>query len=111
MQTRSVADVKAAIEALGPVLPGSISKQWNVCGKPGCRCKDPKHPRRHGPYYQLSYTLAGRSSTMFLKPGEVAAARQCIRRYRRLKELTGQLATAYVTQARRAGVVSLTEGN
>ena len=78
MQTRSVMTVKAEIEALGPVLPGSISKQWNVCGKPGCRCKDPKHPQRHGPYYQLSYTLAGHSSTMFLKPGELAMARRCV---------------------------------
>jgi hypothetical protein len=111
MQTRSVMTVKAEIEALGPVLPGSISKQWNVCGKPGCRCKDPKHPQRHGPYYQLSYTLAGHSSTMFLKPGELAMARRCIRRYGRLKELTAQLVVAYVAQARREGIASLTEGN
>ena len=111
MQAKSVAEVKAAIEALGPVLPGSISKQWNVCGKPGCRCKDPRRPQRHGPYYQLSFTLAGHSSTMFVKPEEVAAARQCIRRYRRFKTLTAHLVMAYVAQARRSGVASLTEGN
>jgi hypothetical protein len=111
MQAKLVADVKAQIEALGPVLPGSISKQWNVCGKPGCRCKDAKHPQRHGPYYQLSFTVVGRSSTMFLKPGELAAARQCVRRHRRLKELTAQLVMAYVAQARRGGVASLVEGN
>jgi len=111
MQARSVAEVKAAIQALGPVLPGSISKQWNVCGKPGCRCKDPKQPQRHGPYYQLSFTVGGRSSTMFLKAGELAVARQCIRRYRQLKALTAQLAMAYVTQGRRAGMGALTEGN
>jgi len=111
MRVRSVAEVREALEALGPVLPGSVSKQWNVCGKPGCRCKDPKHPRRHGPYYQLSFSVAGRSSTMFLKPEEVAAARQCIRRYRRFKELTAQLVMAYVAQARRDGVASLTEEN
>jgi len=111
MQTKSVAEAKEAIEALGPVLPGSISKQWNVCGKPGCRCKDPKHPQRHGPYYQLSFTVAGHSSTMFLKPGELAAARQCVRRYRRFKELTAQLVMAYVAQARRDGMASFAEGN
>jgi len=111
MQAKSVADVKAEIEALGPVLPGSISKQWNVCGKPGCRCKDAQHPQRHGPYYQLSFTVAGHSSTMFLKPGELAAARQYVRRYRRLKELTAALVMAYVAQARRGGMASLAEGN
>lgn len=111
MQTKSVADVKAEIGALGAVLPGSISKQWNVCGKPGCRCKDAKRPQRHGPYYQLSFTVAGRSSTMFLKPGELAAVRQCLRRYRRLKELTAELVMAYVAQARHDGMASLAEGN
>jgi len=107
MRSLSVREVKEALDALGPVLPGSISKQWNVCGKPGCRCKDPDRPRRHGPYYQLSFTVAGRSSTLFLKPEELAAARQCIRRYRRFKELNGQLIGAYVAQARRGGVASL----
>jgi len=111
MQAKSVAEVKEALDALGPVLPGSIGKQWNVCGKPGCRCKDPRHPRRHGPYYQLSFTLAGRSSTLFLKAEELAMVRQCIRRYRRFRELNTQLVTAYVAQARRGGVASLMEVN
>jgi len=110
MKTRSMADIKAAIAALGPVLPGSISTQWNVCGKPGCRCKDAKRPRRHGPYHQLSFTLAGRSSTLFLKPADVAAARRCLRRYRRLKDLCAQWAWACVAQARRGGVASIEEG-
>jgi hypothetical protein len=101
--------VKKALDALGPVLPGSIGKQWNVCGKPGCRCKDPDRPQRHGPYYQLSFTVAGRSSTLFLKSEDLAAARRCIRRYRRFKELNGQLVAAYGAQARRGGVPSLEE--
>lgn len=111
MQAKSIAEVRKTLEALGPVLPGSISKQWNVCGKPGCRCKDPEHPRRHGPYYQLSFTVAGRSSTLFLKADELAMARQCIRRYRRFRELNAQLLAAYVAQARRNGLTSLEEVN
>lgn len=107
MRERSVAEVKAMLDALGPVLPGSISKQWNVCGKPGCRCKDPKHPRRHGPYYQLSFTVGGRSSTVFLKANEVALARDYVRRHRRFKELNVDLVTAYVTLARRVGIAAL----
>ena len=109
MRSPSVRQVKQALDALGPVLPGSISKQWNVCGKPGCRCKDPDRPQRHGPYYQLSFTVAGRSSTLFLKPEELAVARQCIRRYRRFRELNAQLVRAYVAQARRDGVAALAE--
>ncbi|MCC6474949.1 MAG: hypothetical protein IT514_14540 [Burkholderiales bacterium] len=109
MRSPSVREVKQALDALGPVLPGSISKQWNVCGKPGCRCKDPDRPQRHGPYYQLSFTAAGLSSTLLLKPEELAVARQCIRRYRRFRELNAQLVRAYVAQARRDGVAALAE--
>ena len=45
--------------SLGPFLPGSISEQWNVCGTPRCKCKDPKRPQKHGPYYQLSFSVGG----------------------------------------------------
>jgi hypothetical protein len=35
-------------QALGDMRPGSLSTQYNVCGKLGCRCKaDP--PQKHGP--------------------------------------------------------------
>lgn len=95
-----IARIQKQLLQLGPVLPGSISQQWNVCGSPGCQCKDPKHPRRHGPYYQLSYTLQGKSSTLFLKPTEVAEARRSIARYRTFKQLCGALVAAYVTQLR-----------
>jgi len=95
-----IARIRSQLLQLGPVLPGSISKQWNVCGTPGCKCKDPKHPRRHGPYFQLSYTLQGKSSTLFLKPTEVAEARRSIARYRTFKQLCGALVAASVAQLR-----------
>jgi hypothetical protein len=109
MQGESIGEVKVALAALGPVLPGSISRQWNVCGKPGCRCKDPRRPQKHGPYYQLSFTVGGRSSTLFLKARDMAAARQCIRRYRRFRDLNARLVAAYVALARREGVARLGE--
>ncbi len=36
--------LKKKILDLGPMLPGSISKQYNVCGKAGCKCKNDKDP-------------------------------------------------------------------
>jgi hypothetical protein len=108
-QGKSVAEVKRAMAALGPMLPGSISKQWNVCGKPGCQCKDPKRPRKHGPYYQLSFTVAGKSSSLFLKSEEVAEARRCLRRYRQFKRLCSKLLAAYVREARQRGVAAMDE--
>ena len=47
---------------------------------------------------------------MFLKPDELVAARQYLRRYRRFRELNAQLVAAYVAQARLGGVVSLEQG-
>ncbi|MFI5294577.1 MAG: DUF6788 family protein, partial [Thermodesulfovibrionales bacterium] len=32
---KSVEQLKQKLLNLGPVLPGSISEQWNVCGTPG----------------------------------------------------------------------------
>ena len=48
--------IKKNLEELGEIMPGSLSKQYNVCGNPNCRCKDSVNPRKHGPYYNLSYT-------------------------------------------------------
>jgi hypothetical protein len=96
----AVMRVKAQLLRLGPVLPGSLGKQWNVCGTPGCRCKDPRRPRRHGPYYQLSYTLQGRSSTVFVKPQDVAEVRRRLRRYAQFKRLCAELVAAYVQSIR-----------
>ena len=58
---KQIEETKKTLVALGDMRPGSLSKQYNVCGKPGCSCKaDP--PKKHGPYYQVSYTRKGKSS-------------------------------------------------
>jgi hypothetical protein len=79
--------IQAELAALGAVHPGSLSEQYNVCGTPGCRCKDPKHPKKHGPYYQLSYTWRGKSTTRFVRPDRLEAMRQKVDTYKRLREL------------------------
>jgi hypothetical protein len=85
------------------MLPGSISEQRNVCGTPGCRCKDTNNPVKHGPYYQLSFTVGGRSSTMFIKKKDLPEARRRIKRYQQFKALCSNLVHAYVALARRTG--------
>ena len=73
---------------LGDMRPGAISKQYNVSGKLNCRCKDSKNPKKHGPYYQISYTHMGKSTSEFVKKHMVAETRQQIRNYARFKKLT-----------------------
>jgi hypothetical protein len=100
-EEQKVQRIKRQLLALKPMLPGSLSEQWNVCGSPGCKCKDPQKPVRHGPYYQLSFSVKGKSSTLFIRPEDVAEARRRIQRYERFKELVMALTQAYVDLARK----------
>ncbi len=87
---RRIVQLQRQLLELGPLHPGSISDQYNICGTPGCRCKDPKDPHKHGPYYQLSYTWRGKSSTRFLRPEQVEEMRQKVANYKRLRELVNE---------------------
>lgn len=102
-EERKVQQLRAKLAVLGPMLPGSISEQWNVCGTPGCRCKDAKNPKKHGPYYQLSFTVGGRSSTMFIKKEDLPEARRRLKHYQQFKTLCHDLVHAYVALARKTG--------
>jgi len=84
----------------GGMLPGSIKKQWNVCGMPGCKCKDPKNPQKHGPYFQLSFTLAGKSTSMFVKDDEFERIKEMTERYRKFRDLSLLLVQDYVEEER-----------
>jgi hypothetical protein len=78
--------IKEEISSIGDLRPGSLSEQYNVCGKPGCGCKDDP-PRRHGPYYQLSFTRKGRSGTKFVKKHHLATVKKQLKNYAHLRAL------------------------
>jgi len=100
---KSVAYLKQKLLGLGSVLPGSISEQWNVCGTLGCKCKDTANPKKHGPYYQLSFSVGGRSSSIFIRKEDVAEAHKRVKRYQEFKKLTMELVQAYVDLIRSEG--------
>lgn len=81
-----IATIKAALAAVGDLRPGTLSAQYNVCGNPGCRCKA-SPPQKHGPYYQVSFTWRGKSHSEFVRRAHVAAVRQQVRTYHRLRAL------------------------
>jgi hypothetical protein len=80
--------IKTQLAALGEMRPGSLSKQYNVCGKPGCRCKDPENPQRHGPYYQLSWVHRGKSTTQFIRRPFVPQVKAQLATYKTFRQLT-----------------------
>lgn len=104
-----IQQIKAELATLGEMRPGSLSKQYNVCGKANCRCKDPEHPQRHGPYYQLSWIHRGKSSTQFIRRPLLPQVRAQIATYNQFRKLTEEwvnlalrLAQARLLAARRS---------
>jgi hypothetical protein len=95
-----IARIKQELASLGAMRPGSLSEQFNVCGTPGCRCKDPKKPRKHGPYYHLNYTWGGKARTQFVKAAEVSAVRAELETYKRFRALTEEWVELSLERAR-----------
>jgi len=78
------------IRGLGFVAPGSIVERYTVCGSPGCSCHgDP--PAKHGPYYQYSRKIDGKTHTRRLTAEQAQRYREWITNRRRLDELTRQM--------------------
>ena len=51
------------------VASGSLVRRSTVCGKPGCRCQA-EPPRPHGPYWQWTKKVAGKTVTRRLSDAE-----------------------------------------
>lgn len=73
--------------ALGDIHPGSLSKQYNICGNPNCKCKDKNNPKKHGPYYQLSYVVNKKSTSRFIKKEFIGEVKKQIANYKKFKKL------------------------
>jgi hypothetical protein len=103
-EEKRIVQLKERLFNLGALLPGSLSQQWNVCGSAGCKCKHPKHPVKHGPYYQLSYTLKGKSSTVFVKKAVLKEVDARIKRHKEFRALCDALVEAYIAEFRQQDI-------
>ena len=83
---RQIAKIKQEIGRIGDLRRGSLSEQYNICGTPICKCKA-SPPKKHGPYYQLSFTRNGRSSTQFVSRKNVKKVKMQVKNYARLRKL------------------------
>jgi hypothetical protein len=96
---RRIAEIKRALAQLGPLRPGSLSRQYNICGTPGCRCKaDP--PEKHGPYHQLNYTWRARSRTEFVRDQDLAEVGTELANYHQLRSLSDEWIALGIERAR-----------
>jgi hypothetical protein len=78
------------LSTLGFISPGSLVERATSCGKPGCRCMaDP--PRRHGPYYQWSRAVAGKTVTRRLSASEAVLYREWVANWREMKRIITEM--------------------
>jgi hypothetical protein len=82
--------LKREILELGFVRPGSLVRRFMPCGNPACRCMG-KPPRLHGPYYQWSSKIAGKTRTIRLSEEQARLCQQWVRDHKRLKRLVRQM--------------------
>jgi hypothetical protein len=80
--------LKQQLLALGPLHPGSLSRQYQVCGKPGCKCRDPKNPRPHGPYTKLTYVYHGKFTCRFVRAESLAEVTALVTTFKTFRQLT-----------------------
>ena len=53
---------------------------------PGCRCKATP-PEKHGPYYQVSFTRKGKSSSKFVRKEDLNTVRRELKNYEVMKTM------------------------
>ena len=76
--------------SLGLALPGTLIERHVRCGKPGCRCHaDP--PVLHGPYWQWTRKVAGKTITRLVPDEQLDDYRQWLDNHRRLRALVAEL--------------------
>jgi len=87
---KRIQGIKQSLQEIGEMRPGSLSKQYNVCGVKGCRCKDPENPKKHGPYLQLSYVHGGKHTTRFIRSHQARDVKAQLAQYKRFRKLVDQ---------------------
>jgi hypothetical protein len=76
---------------VGDFRRGSLNAVRRTCGKAGCACSVPGH-RGHGPQWNLTRKVEGRTRAVHLKPGpELDKARREVAEYERFRNLVGQV--------------------
>ncbi len=88
----------ADIAGLDLVLRGTLASYYTTCGKPGCRCQG-EPPTLHGPYYQWTTKIEGKTHTLRLKKQHLPVYRHAIANGRRLDRLIARWLAASAAAA------------
>jgi hypothetical protein len=75
---------------IGLISSGSLTRRYTRCTSPGCKCHaDPPQP--HGPYWQLTRKIDGKTTTRRLTSTEAELYRNWINNDRRMRRIIDQM--------------------
>lgn len=80
----------AALADVGFTLQGSIVRRELTCSSPGCHCHD-NPPHLHGPYWQWSTAIQGKSVSRNLSPEVARTYRDWIDNRKRAEALLHEM--------------------
>ena len=82
--------VRDDISSISYLKKGTLSKCYQTCGNPGCRChRDKKY--RHGPYWWWSTKEGGKTKSILVPEEMLPEVRDYIDNYRLLKSKVKKL--------------------
>lgn len=81
--------LKAQIQSLGYVIPGTVQNRLYRCGKPNCRCMT--QGILHGPYHQWTRKIKGKTVNINLDMESAKTVKEWIQNNRKLRTLCHQL--------------------
>jgi hypothetical protein len=87
---RRYRELTKRLQNLGFAVAGSVAERYTACGKATCRCHAAP-PRRHGPYYQYSRKVAGKTVSRLVTAEQADQYRQWIANRRTLEEITAAI--------------------
>jgi hypothetical protein len=87
---RRYRELAERIADIGFIAAGSVVRTHNRCGKPNCRCHaDPPQP--HGPYWQWTAKVGGKTVTRRLSETEAGLYQEWIGNDRKLRALIAEM--------------------
>jgi hypothetical protein len=78
------------VRDIGFIALGSVIERYTLCSNPGCRCHA-EPPAKHGPYFQYSRKLHGKTLTRRLTAEQAERYRQWITNRRALDRVIDQM--------------------
>ena len=86
---QKVGRTRRQMRQLGPLLKGTLTDRQIPCGKPNCRCKKEKGKGHPGLY--LTYSLEGKTKTVYIPKKIAPKVRKWAKNYAQFKRLLEEM--------------------